>query len=172
MEVTQLKSDRWHHYVDSWALIHSVFSRESQGSISRSQEPSSSVSHASYLSYWLNRTRNKTAVNTYFAARTEVRKVCLCSSTVGGSEGIPVKTCDLVTILFTSNEGRHEKNGVVKGRDGSAEELGSETGEEQATVGWTRRKDGRWQTTEESSRVTRAVQEETREAKAEMGELC
>ena len=36
-------------------------------------------------------------------------------------------------------EGRQDKNG---GRDGSAEELGRETGEEQTTVGMTRRKDG------------------------------
>ena len=35
-----------------------------------------------------------------------------------------------------------EKNGGVKGRDGSAEELDRETTEEQFTVGWTRRKDG------------------------------
>ena len=41
-----------------------------------------------------------------------------------------------------SDENRQAKNGVVKGRDGSAEELGRETGEEQITVGWTRRKDG------------------------------
>ena len=34
------------------------------------------------------------------------------------------------------------KNGGVKGRDGSAEELERETGEEQIRVGWTRRKDG------------------------------
>ena len=33
-------------------------------------------------------------------------------------------------------------NGGVKGRDGSAEELDRETGEDQVTVGWTRRKDG------------------------------
>ena len=46
-----------------------------------------------------------------------------------------------------SKEGRQEKNGGVKGRDGSAEELGRETGEEQTTV-------------------------ETREAKAEVGGLC
>ena len=39
-------------------------------------------------------------------------------------------------------------------------------------VGWTRRKDGGWQTTEESGRVTWARQEETREVKAEMGGLC
>ena len=44
--------------------------------------------------------------------------------------------------------------------------------EEHITVGWTRRKDGGWQTTEESGRVTWAGQEETREAKAEMGGLC
>ena len=41
-----------------------------------------------------------------------------------------------------SNEGRQEKNGGVKGRDGSAEELDRETGEEQTTVDRTRRKDG------------------------------
>ena len=41
-----------------------------------------------------------------------------------------------------SNEGRQAKNGGVKGRDGSAEELVRETGEEQITVGWARRKDG------------------------------
>ena len=41
-----------------------------------------------------------------------------------------------------SSEGRQAKNGGVKGRDGSAEELDSETGEEQITVGRTRGKDG------------------------------
>ena len=41
-----------------------------------------------------------------------------------------------------SNEGRQAKNGGVKGRDGSAEELNRETGEEHITVGWTHRKDG------------------------------
>ena len=41
-----------------------------------------------------------------------------------------------------SDEGRQAKNGGVKGRDGNAEELDRETGEEQITVGWTRRKDG------------------------------
>ena len=41
-----------------------------------------------------------------------------------------------------NNEGRQEKNGGVKGRDGSAEELDRESDEEQITVGWTRRKDG------------------------------
>ena len=41
-----------------------------------------------------------------------------------------------------SNEGGQAKNGGVKGRDGSAEELDRETGEEQTTVGRTRRKDG------------------------------
>ena len=39
-----------------------------------------------------------------------------------------------------SNEGRQAKDGVVNGRDGSAENLDRETGEEQITVGWTRRK--------------------------------
>ena len=42
-----------------------------------------------------------------------------------------------------SNEGRQSKKGGVKGRDdGSAKELDRETGEEQITVDWTRRKDG------------------------------
>ena len=52
------------------------------------------------------------------------------------------------------NEGRQAKIGGVMGRDGSAEELDRETGEEQITVGWTLRKDGGRQTTEKSSRVT------------------
>ena len=42
-----------------------------------------------------------------------------------------------------SNDSRQAKNGVVKGRDGSVEELDRKTDEEQITVGWTRRKDGR-----------------------------
>ena len=42
-----------------------------------------------------------------------------------------------------SNESRQAKNGGVKGRDGSVEELDRETDEEQITVGRTRRKDGR-----------------------------
>ena len=42
-----------------------------------------------------------------------------------------------------SNESRQAKNGGVKGRDGGVEELDRETDEEQITVGWTRRKDGR-----------------------------
>ena len=42
-----------------------------------------------------------------------------------------------------SNEGRQSKKGGVKGRDdGSAKELDRETGEEEITVDWTRRKDG------------------------------
>ena len=40
------------------------------------------------------------------------------------------------------NEDREAKNGGVKGRDGSAEELDRETGEEQATVIRTRTHDG------------------------------
>ena len=37
-----------------------------------------------------------------------------------------------------SNDGRQAKNGGVKGRDGSAEELDRETGEEQITMDRTR----------------------------------
>ena len=56
------------------------------------------------------------------------------------------------------NEGRQEKNGGIKGRDRSAEELNREFGEEQIIMGWTRGNDGGWQT-EESGRVTWAGQE-------------
>ena len=41
-----------------------------------------------------------------------------------------------------SNEGRQANNGGVKGRDRSAEELNTETGQEQITVDWTGRQDG------------------------------
>ena len=67
----------------------------------------------------------------------------------------------LGTKNIKSNEGRQEKNGGVNGRDGSAEAQDIETGEEQTTVGRSRR--------EESGKVTCGGQEETREAKAEMG---
>ena len=49
----------------------------------------------------------------------------------------------LSTKNSKNNEGRQAKNGGVKGRDGSAEELDRETGEEQITVGRTCRKDDR-----------------------------
>ena len=39
------------------------------------------------------------------------------------------------------NEGRQANNGGVNGRDGSAEELSRETGEDHSIVGRTRRKD-------------------------------
>ena len=41
-----------------------------------------------------------------------------------------------------SNECKQEKNGGVEGRDGSVAAIDRETGEEQTTVGRTRRKDG------------------------------
>ena len=44
----------------------------------------------------------------------------------------------LGTKNSTSKEGRQEKNGGLKGRDSSAEELDRETGEKQTTVGRTR----------------------------------
>ena len=44
--------------------------------------------------------------------------------------------------ISKSNEGRQAKNSGYKGRDGSADELHRETGEEQATVGRTRTRDG------------------------------
>ena len=45
-------------------------------------------------------------------------------------------------IARLTRAGLQEKNGGVQGRDRSAEELDRETGEEQTTVGRTRRKDG------------------------------
>ena len=73
--------------------------------------------------------------------------------------GMPVRNGNLVTDRSTTtkatsvrkqlgpknskcNEGRQARIDGVKVRDGSAEELDRETGEEQITVGWTRRKDG------------------------------
>ena len=54
-------------------------------------------------------------------------------------KGKVMSTCVTPACLY---EGRQAKNGGVKGRDGSAEEVDRETGLEQITVGWTRRKDG------------------------------
>ena len=51
-------------------------------------------------------------------------------------------TSCLYKLHSNSNKGRQSKNGGVKGRDGSAEELDRETGQEQITAGWTRIKDG------------------------------
>ena len=42
---------------------------------------------------------------------------------------------------YQDPDGNQEKNGGVKGRDMSADELDRQTGEEQITVGRTRRKD-------------------------------
>ena len=46
-----------------------------------------------------------------------------------------VIVCGGLSYSHTRNKGRQEKNGGVKGRDGSAEELDRETGKEQTTVG-------------------------------------
>ena len=110
----------------------------------------------------------------------KVKSTCVTPACLYGNPGNDRTTTTKVASVrkqlgtkhSKSNEGRQEKNGGVKGRDGSAEELDRETGEEQTTVGRTRRKDGGWQTTEENDRVTWAGQEEEREAKAEMGGLC
>ena len=88
------------------------------------------------------------------------------------SGGFGPRIALLIRLFGKSNKSRHEKTGGVKGRDRSAEELDRETGEEQTTVGRTRRMDGGWHTTDESGGVTWAGQEETSEAKAEMGGLC
>ena len=65
---------------------------------------------------------------------------------LGTDRTTPTKATSVQKQLGTksskSNEGRREKNGGVKGRDGSAEELDRETGQEQFTVGRTHRNDG------------------------------
>ena len=94
---------------------------------------------------------------------------------IGNDRTTTTKTASVRKQLGTKNsrskDGRQEKNVGVKGRDRSAEELDRETGAKQTTMGRPRWKDGGWQSTEESGRVSWAGQGETREAKAEMGGL-
>ena len=63
-----------------------------------------------------------------------------------GNDRTTTKTASVRKQLGTkhskNNKHRQEKNGGGKGRDGSAEELDTEPGEEQTTVDRTRRKDG------------------------------
>ena len=65
---------------------------------------------------------------------------------IGNDRTTTPKTASVRKQLGTKNgmseEGRQEKNGGVKGRDMSAEELARETGGKQTTVDRTRRKDG------------------------------
>ena len=74
------------------------------------------------------------------------RHACTERKPIGSDRTTTTKAASLREQLgptnSKSNEGRQAKNGGVMGRDGSAEELDSEAGEEQITVGWTRRKDG------------------------------
>ena len=79
----------------------------------------------------------------------KVMSTCVTPACLYGTETLALTTTKAASVrkqLGTqnskSNKGRQAKNGGVKGRDGSAEELDRETGEEQITVGWTRRKDG------------------------------
>ena len=81
----------------------------------------------------------------------KVMSTCVTPACLYGTETLALTTTttkaasvrkQLGTQNSKSNKGRQAKNGGVKGRDGSAEELDRETGEEQITVGWTRRKDG------------------------------
>ena len=78
-----------------------------------------------------------------------------------------IQLYNIFNIIQICNISRKSRGEQLRGDGGpaSAEELDRETGEEQTAVGRTRRKDGGWQTTEESGRVTWAWQEETREAK-------
>ena len=66
----------------------------------------------------------------------------LPNGNLGNDRTTTTKTASMRKQLGTnnskSNESRQEKNGGVKGRDMSAEELDRETGEKQTTVGRTR----------------------------------
>ena len=76
---------------------------------------------------------------------TCVTPACLCvTETLAMTElqQQRLQVCENNWVRIKSNEGRQEKNGVVKGRDGSAEELDRENGEGKATVDRTRRRDG------------------------------
>ena len=81
----------------------------------------------------------------------KVKSTCVTPASMYGTETLALteqhnKGCKCAKQLGTknskSNEGKQEKNGGVKGKDWSADELDRETGEEQATVGRTHRKDG------------------------------
>ena len=83
----------------------------------------------------------------------KIRSTCTCDTgmpvrngKLGNDRTTTTKDASVCKQLGTknrkSNEGRPEKNGGVKGRDGSAEELDREIAEEQEKLGRTRRKDG------------------------------
>ena len=84
--------------------------------------------------------------------RDKYTKFFYCVLWIGSRHGLIVLGMDtnnkgivmlkLGTKNSRSKEGRQEKNGGVKRRDGNAEELDRETGGEQTTMGRTRRKDG------------------------------
>ena len=89
----------------------------------------------------------------HISKRLRARARALCdigmtvwNETLGNDRTATPKAASVRKQLGTknskSNQGRPEKNGGVKGRDGSAEEIDRETGEEQTTVARTRRKDG------------------------------
>ena len=77
---------------------------------------------------------------------TRVTPLCQRNGNLGNDRTTTTKAASVRKQLSTknskSNESRQEKNGGVKGRDGSAEELDRYTGEEQSTLGRTSRKDG------------------------------
>ena len=69
---------------------------------------------------------------------TCVRQACMYGTYTLAHSELPqqrLQVCEYNCVRKNkSNEGRQEKNGGVKGRDGSAEGLDRETGEEQITV--------------------------------------
>ena len=81
----------------------------------------------------------------------KVMSTCVTPACLYGTETLALtelqqqrlQVCENNWVRKIARVTRQAKNGGVKGRDRSAEELDRETGQEQITVGWTRRKDGR-----------------------------
>ena len=81
----------------------------------------------------------------------KVMSTCVTSACLYGTETLALtelqqqrlQVCESNWVRKIARVTRADRrNGGVKERDGSAEELDRETGEERITVGWTRRKDG------------------------------
>ena len=106
------------------------------------------------------------------------RHACTERKPIGSDRNTTTKAASLREQLgpanSQSNEGRQAKNGGVKGsRDGSAEELDRETGDEKTTVGRTRTRAGHVERMADDRLPKRAAGlREKREANAEMGGLC
>ena len=72
----------------------------------------------------------------------KVMSMCVTPACLYGTETLALTELQQQRLQVCENNWVRKKNGGLKGRDRSPEELDRETGEEQITVGWTRRKDG------------------------------